>query len=160
MKEVLLVTDDKQPKVPRTETRTERYTCCRIGRCAGERSAFCAEPGMVEVDGLLLCEGHALEARFEGQIDCWEEMLFHVDVWSREASRRGRQDVMRLLEAHRAEVNSAIGRARSDLDRARRATSWGLPEGGRSAAPPPPRRGSLLAPQGGVPRLFRGLRRR
>ena len=49
------------------------------------------------MDGLVLCERHALEAKLEGQIECWNEMLFHIDLWSREARRRERPDVVGLL---------------------------------------------------------------
>ncbi len=46
----------------------------------GEEPAFsCREPGEECVDGLVLCKGHALEAKLEGQIVCWDEMLFHVE---------------------------------------------------------------------------------
>ena len=115
VKEALLMTDKKQPSEPRTE----RHPRCQIGRYAGETPAFCAEPGKVEVDGLLLCERHSLKAKLEGQIACWDEMLFHVDLWSREAGRRNRGHVGRLLKAHRGEVASAMDRALSDLERAR-----------------------------------------
>src|SRR5215210_4641945 len=54
--------------------------------------ASCAEAAEEKVDGLLLCERHALEAKLEGQISCWGEMLFHIDLWSREARRRERED--------------------------------------------------------------------
>jgi hypothetical protein len=60
---------------------------CQAGHLPGRVSSFCAEPAREEVDGLLLCEGHALEAKLEGQIACWDEMLFHIELWSREASR-------------------------------------------------------------------------
>ena len=147
---MLLVTDNKQPRKPGTEG----HPRCQIDCNADGTPAFCAEPGKVDVDGLLLCEGHALEVKLEGQVYCWDEMLFYVDLWSREVSRRNREDVVRLLEVHRAEVKSAMDRARSDLDRARGASSWGSPGSGR---PPPPTRGSPLAPLGGVLRHFRGL---
>jgi hypothetical protein len=48
--------------------------------------APCAKAGKVGLDGLLLCERHALEVKLEGQISCWNEMLFHIDLWSREAA--------------------------------------------------------------------------
>jgi hypothetical protein len=147
------VTDKKQPRKPGTEG----HLRCQIGCNADGTPAFCAELGKMEVDGLLLCEGHALEAKLEGQIFCWDGMLFYMDLWSREASRRNREDVVRLLEVHRAEVKSAMARARSDLDRARGASSWGSPENGRS---PPLTRGSPLASPRGVLRHFRGFLRR
>ena len=60
--------------------------------------------------------GTPLEAKLEGQIECWGGMLFHIDLWSREASRREREDVVGLLEVQRMEAMSARQRARTDLD--------------------------------------------
>src|SRR5215210_5801125 len=52
----------------------------------------CVEAAEEMVDGLVLFERHALEVKLEGQISCWGEMLFHIDLWSREAARRNRED--------------------------------------------------------------------
>jgi hypothetical protein len=57
-----------------------------------------------------------LEAKLEGQIACWDEMLFHIELWSREASRQERTKIMELLDAERAEATAAIDRACEDLD--------------------------------------------
>ena len=118
--------------------------------------ASCVEAAEEEVDGLLLCERHALEVKLEGQISCWEEMLFHIDLWSREAARRDREDVEQLLEVERVEATSARQRAYADLDVLRRETPW-------ERRGPPTRRGSLLLlppkaarpPSGGLRRLRR-----
>src|ERR687897_2382240 len=87
---------------------------CQIDHLFG--GASCVEAAKEEVDGLGLCERHALEAKLEGQIGCWGEMLFHIDIWSREARRRHRPDVVVLLEDQRAEVTSARHRAFEDLE--------------------------------------------
>ena len=98
----------------------ERF-CCQIGHAPGKpTSSSCAEPAKEMVDGFLLCEGHALEVKLEGQIECWGEMLFHIDIWSREARRRQRPGVVGLLEDQRAEAISARRRAYEDLDTLRR----------------------------------------
>src|SRR5215208_40477 len=68
---------------------------CQINHLFG--GASCVEAAKEKVDSLLLCERHALEAKLEGQIECWGEMLFHIDLWSREAARRDREDVVELL---------------------------------------------------------------
>src|SRR5215203_783039 len=117
--------------------------------------ASCVEAAEEKVDALLLCERHALEAKLEGQISCWGEMLFHIDLWSREAARREREDVVELLEVQRLEATSARQRAYEDLDVLRSETPWERRRG------PPPTRGSLLLlpPGGGARRPFRGLRR-
>ena len=110
-----------------TEKRTSEGPGARKG-CQAARAfegafdgAFspCARPGQETVDGLLLCEGHTLEARLKGQVACWDEVLFHLDLWSREADRRNRADVVRLLEVQRSEATFAMESAREDLERAR-----------------------------------------
>src|SRR5918994_962683 len=97
---------------------SERRSPCEINHLFG--GAPCPKAAKEKVDGLLLCERHALEAKLEGQIECWGGMLFHIDLWSREARRREREDVVGLLEVQRVEATSARQLARSDLDRLRR----------------------------------------
>src|SRR5215203_4316698 len=104
----------------------QEWSYCQIAHLPGKSSSSCSGSAMEEVDGLLLCERHALEATLEGQIECWGGMLFHIDVWSREARRREREDIVGLLEVQRMEAMSARQRARTDLDRLRsRDTSLG-----------------------------------
>ena len=109
---------------------SEKVYFCQINHLFG--GAPCAKAGKETIDGLLLCERHALEAKLEGQIECWRGMLFHIELWSREASRRDREDIVGLLEVQRAEATSARQRARTDLDRLRRSDtslgSWGRAE--------------------------------
>jgi hypothetical protein len=131
---------------------SERRSPCEINHLFG--GASCVEAAKEKVDGLLLCERHALEVKLEGQISCWNEMLFHIDLWSREAARREREDVVELLEVQRLEATSARHRAYEDLDVLRTTeTPWERRRG-------PPTRGSLLVlpPRGARP-LFRGLGR-
>ena len=133
----------------------EERSRCQIAHVLGKPpSSSCAEPPKEMVDGLVLCEGHALEAKLEGQISCWGEMLFHIDLWSREAARREREDVVELLEVQRLEATSARHRAYEDLDVLR------SEEPRDHRAPPTRRRGSLLLlpPEAARP-LSRGLRR-
>src|SRR5215213_5135260 len=101
---------------PKRHTSERRYYC-QINHLFG--GAPCVEAAKEKVDGLLLCERHALEAKLEGQISCWGEMLFHIELWSREARRREREDVVGLLEVQRVEATSARQRARTDLYRLR-----------------------------------------
>jgi hypothetical protein len=130
----------------------EKRSPCEINHLFD--GASCVEAAKEKVDGLLLCERHALEVKLEGQISCWGEMLFHVDLWSREAARRDREDVVELLEVQRVEATSARHRAYEELDVLRRSeTPW---ERTREQ----PTRGSLLVlPPGGARPLSRGLRR-
>src|SRR5215204_5214226 len=79
---------------------------CQIAHLPGKFSSSCSGSAMEEVDGLLLCERHALEAKLEGQIECWGGLLFHIDLWSREARRLENEDVGGLLEVQRAEARA------------------------------------------------------
>jgi hypothetical protein len=132
---------------------TEKRSPCESNHLFG--GASCVEAAKEKVDGLILCERHALEAKLEGQIECWGGMLFHIDLWSREAARREREDVVELLEVQRLEATSARHRAYEDLDVLRRTeTPW------ERRTEQPPTRGSLLIlPPGGAPQLSLGLRR-
>jgi hypothetical protein len=125
---------------------------CQIGHLPGKPSSSCSGLAEEEVDGLLLCERHALEAKLEGQIECWGGMLFHIDLWSREARRRDRPDVVRLLEDQHIRAVYAIERAYEDLDIVRSETPW-------ERRKVPSRRGSLLLPPRGARQPFPGLRR-
>jgi hypothetical protein len=125
---------------------------CQIGHLPGKPPSSCSGLAEEEVDGLLLCERHALEAKLEGQIGCWGGMLFHIDLWSREASRREREDIVGLLENQRTRATSARQRAYEDLELVRSETP-------RQRTREPSRRGPLpLAPKA-ARRPFPGLGR-
>src|SRR5215213_6076748 len=116
---------------------TENRSPCEINHLFG--GAPCPKAAKERVDSLILCERHALEVKLEGQIECWGGMLFHIDLWSREATRREREDVVELLEVQRLEATSARQRACEDLDVLRRTeTPW------EPRTEQPPTRGSLL----------------
>jgi hypothetical protein len=129
----------------------EERSYCQIGHLQGKPSSSCSGLAEEEVDGLLLCERHALEAKLEGQIECWGGMLFHIDLWSREATRQKRPDVVGLLEDQRTQATSAIERAYEDLELVRSETPW---ESRRE----PSRRDSLPLPPRGARPLSGGLR--
>ena len=131
---------------------SEKRSPCEISHLF--RGAPCPKAAKEKVDGLVLCERHALEVKLEGQISCWGEMLFHIELWSREAARREREDVVELLEVQRVEATSARHRAYEDLEVLRSETPWERRRG------PPPTRGSLLLlpPKAARP-LSGGLRR-
>jgi hypothetical protein len=147
-KEALLMRENK-PQRHNSENRSP----CEINHLFG--GAPCPKAAKEKVDGLLLCERHALEAKLEGQIECWGGMLFHIELWSREATRREREDVVELLEVQRAEATSARHRAYEDLDVLRSSeTPW------EPRPEQPPTRGSLLLlPPRGARQLSGGLRR-
>jgi hypothetical protein len=103
------------------------YSRCQLAHLPGNSpsSSSCAEAAREEVDALLLCERHALEAKLEGQIECWAEMLFHIELWSREASRQDRMRIVELLDVERAKATAAMERASEDLDALRRSEAFG-----------------------------------
>jgi hypothetical protein len=151
--EVLLMAQKKE----------QRREAGELSRCQVEIAHFaskpppsCAEPTKEIVDCLLLCERHALEAKLEGQIECWEEMLFHVELWSKEAKRQNRPDVARLLGDQRTQAICASQRAWDDLDVLRSET----PREGLPWEPTKPsRQDSLPLPPSGALPPSRGLRR-
>ena len=110
------------------ENKAQRHTSERRSPCEINHlfdGVSCIEAAEEKVDGLVLCERHALEAKLEGQIECWGEMLFHIDLWSREARRRERPDMVELLQDQREQATSAIERAYEELNMLRRTdTPW------------------------------------
>jgi hypothetical protein len=109
---------ENNPQGHHSQRRYSHTPSCEVYNLFG--GAPCAKVAKVDIDGLVLCERHALEVKLEGQISCWDEMLFHIDLWSREASRRDRQDIVGFLEVQRVEATSARHRAYADLDELRR----------------------------------------
>jgi hypothetical protein len=145
------------------QKKEQRREAAEQNRCQVEMTHFaakpppsCAESSKEMVDGLLLCERHTLEAKLEGQIECWAEMLFHIELWSKEAKRLERPDVAGLLEDRRTQAICASQRACEDLDVLRSETRWeGLPW----ELTKPSRQDSLPLPPSGALPLFPGLRR-
>ena len=81
---------------------------------------YCEKPGTTQrtIDGLLLCEPHARQFGFDERIACWEAILLHIELWSKAARRRGREDIVRLLQLERAEAAAALARAHEELEKA------------------------------------------
>src|SRR5215211_8296789 len=140
------------------ENKPQRHTSERRSPCEINHlfdGASCLEAAQENVDGLVLCERHALEAKLEGQISCWGEMLFHIELWSREAKRQERPGVVGLLQDQRVRAMSARHRAYADLDVLRSETPNGEVPSGRGGLF---RRGSLPLPPRAARQLARGLR--
>ena len=141
---------------------SENRSRCEINHLFG--GSPCTKAAKEKVDGLVLCERHALEVKLEGQVECWGGMLFHIELWSREARRREREDIVGLLEVQRDQAISARQLARTDLDRLRSTdTSLGT-LGTLGSAEVVFRRASLKRgppplPPRGDRQPFRGLRR-
>ena len=108
-----------------SDKKTEAHILQQRYRCEFEHlfgSTSCEREAKVELDGLLLCEKHALQAKLEGQIECWRAILAHIDLWSREATCRDRPEIAELLKVERLKVEAAIERASRELELARRRT--------------------------------------
>ena len=82
------------------------------------RGGYCENPGIQRsMDGLLLlCEQHARQFGLEERIACWEAILLHIELWSKSARKRGREDIVHLLQLERAEATAAHRRAYEDLE--------------------------------------------
>jgi hypothetical protein len=102
------------------------------------KGGYCENPGTLRTIDGLLCEPHARYFGLEEQIACWEAILLHIELWSKAARRRGREDIVRLFQLERAEAAAALKGASEDLEQAehegyqskRRERSMGLcPEG-------------------------------
>jgi hypothetical protein len=78
----------------------------------------CENPGTQRTIDGLLCEQHARQFGLEERIACWEAILLHIELWSKAAHRKGREDVVRLLQLERAEVAAALNRLHEDLAKA------------------------------------------
>ena|SRR5215207_1086996 len=80
---------------------------------------YCEKPGTQRtIEGLLLCEAHARLFGLEERIACWEAILLHIELWSKAARRRGREDIVRLLQLERAEAAAALARVHEELEKA------------------------------------------
>jgi hypothetical protein len=82
------------------------------------RGGYCENPGTQRsMDGLLLlCEQHARQFGLEERIACWEAILLHIELWSKSARKRDREDIVHLLQLERAEATAAHRCAYEDLE--------------------------------------------
>ena len=79
---------------------------------------YCENPGTQRTMDGLLCEQHARHLGLEERIACWEAILLHIELWTKAAHRRGREDVVRLLNLERVEAVAALERVSEDLRQA------------------------------------------
>jgi hypothetical protein len=97
-----------------------RYWCEFERTLKGE---YCTEIGEVRLDGLRLCNRHVEVLRLEERATYWRAILAHVELWSGEARRQERWDIVGLLEIERSRTSAALERASAELE--------GLEESGR-----------------------------
>ena len=89
---------------------------CRAGDVlTGE---YCENPGTQRTIDGLLCEPHARQLGLDERLACWKAILLHIELWSKAAHGRGREDIVRLLHLERAEAAAALARVHKDLEKA------------------------------------------
>ena len=82
------------------------------------KGEYCGKRGQLRLDGLLLCETHARQLRLEERVAYCRAILAHIELWSREARTRGREDIVDLLGIERTKASAALGRILlEDLER-------------------------------------------
>jgi hypothetical protein len=89
-------------------------------RCEFERTLkgdYCGQRGQARLDGLLLCNRHARQLRLEERVAYCRAILAHIELWSRYARTRGREDIVGLLGIEQTKASAALGRALEELER-------------------------------------------
>jgi hypothetical protein len=98
-----------------SQDRGGQYWCEFERTLKGE---YCGKRGHDRLGGLLLCEAHARQLRLEEPIAYCGAILAHIELWSREARTRGREDIVDLLGIERTKASAALGRILlEDLER-------------------------------------------
>ncbi len=83
-----------------------QYWCDFESTLKGE---YCGQRGQLRLDGLLVCEAHARRLRLEERVAYCRAMLAHIELWSREARTRSREDIVDLLEIEWTKTSAALG---------------------------------------------------
>jgi hypothetical protein len=89
---------------------------CEVSKT--HKGGSCENPGTQRTIDGLLCEQHARLFGLEERIACWEAILLHIELWSKAAHRKGREDVVLLLGLERAEVAAALNRLHEEQEKA------------------------------------------
>jgi hypothetical protein len=92
----------------------ERQPRCEVSDTL--KGGYCRESGTQRTKDGLLCEPHSRQFGLEERIACWEAILLHIELWSKSARKRGREDIVRLLQLERAEAAASRRRAYEDLE--------------------------------------------
>jgi hypothetical protein len=99
-----------------TNRNTREQPLCEVSDTL--KGGYCQNAGTQKTMDGLLCEQHARQFGLEERMACWEAILLHIELWSKVAHRRGREDVVLLLQVERAEVAAALKRLYEDLEKA------------------------------------------
>ena len=89
---------------------------CEVGHTLN--GGYCEKLGTQRTIDGLLCEQHARQFGLEERLACWEAILLHIELWLKAARRRGREDIVGLLQLERAEAAAALARVHEDLKQA------------------------------------------
>jgi hypothetical protein len=103
-------------KLTTSERHAKEQLRCEVNKTL--EGGYCENPGTQRTTDGLLCEKHARQLGLEERIACWEAILLHIELWTKTAHRRGREDIVRLLKLERAEAAAALERAYEDLEQA------------------------------------------
>jgi hypothetical protein len=82
--------------------------CCEFESTL--KGEYCGQRGQFRLNGLLLCESHTRQLRLEERVVYWRAILAHIELWSREARTRGREDIVDLLGIERTKASAALRR--------------------------------------------------
>ena len=94
----------------------KEWSRCEVSKCL--TGGYCENPGTERTMDGLLCEPHARQFGLEERIACWQAILLHIELWTKAARRRGREDIVRLLQFERVEAAAALERVYEDLRQA------------------------------------------
>src|SRR5215204_6778739 len=103
-------------KLTTSEPHAKEQLRCEVSKTL--KGEYCENPGMQRTIDGFLCEPHARQFGLEERIACWEAILLHIELWTKAAHRRGREDVVRLFQLERAEAAGALERVYEDLKQA------------------------------------------
>ena len=92
----------------------EHQTRCEISHTL--KGGYCENLGTQSTKDGLLCEKHARQLGLEEQVACWEAILLHIELWSKIARKRGREDIVHLLHLERAEAAARLARVNENLE--------------------------------------------
>src|SRR5215204_613312 len=94
----------------------EQHIRCEVSKTL--KGGYCENPGTQRTIDGLLCEAHARQFGLEERIACWEAILLHIELWTKAARRRGREDIVRLFQLERTEAAAALEHVYEDLKQA------------------------------------------
>ena len=103
-------------KLTTSEPHAKEQLRCEVSKTL--KGEYCENPGTHRTIDGLLCEPHARQFGLEERLACWEAILLHIELWTKAARRRSREDIVWLFELERAEAAGALERVYEDLKQA------------------------------------------